>query len=32
MKLLALKFLILVGGGALAGGIVGWIMRCAGNG
>lgn len=32
MKLLILKFLVLVGGGALAGGIVGWIMRCGGSG
>ncbi len=27
-----LKFLILISGGALAGGIFGWISRCAGGG
>lgn len=32
MKLMITKFIIMVGGGALAGGILGWLMRCAGSG
>lgn len=32
MKLLLLKFLILVGGGSLIGSLVGWVMRCSGHG
>jgi len=32
MKLLLLKFLILVGGGGLIGSLVGWLMRCGGHG
>lgn len=27
-----LKFLILIGGGTLAGGVFGWMSRCAGGG
>lgn len=28
----ALKYLLLVGLGALAGGLLGWLARCAGSG
>lgn len=32
MKPLILKYLILIGGGALAGGVFGWMSQCAGGG
>lgn len=32
MKSVILKYLLLIAGGALAGGLLGWLMRCAGNG
>lgn len=32
MQAHALKYLILICGGALAGGIFGWMSRCAGGG
>jgi hypothetical protein len=32
MKVQLLKYFILICGGALAGGIFGWMSRCAGGG
>jgi hypothetical protein len=32
MKTYVLKYIILIGGGAVAGGIFGWMSRCAGGG
>jgi len=32
MKTYLLKYIILICGGALAGGTIGWISRCAGGG
>lgn len=32
MKLNVLKYLILIGGGAAAGGTLGWMSQCAGGG
>jgi len=32
MKFKILKYLILIGGGAIVGGGMGWMSRCAGGG
>jgi hypothetical protein len=32
MHLKYIKYIILIGGGALAGGILGWMSQCAGGG
>mgnify|MGYP000987989459 CR=1 FL=1 len=32
MKMKLLKFIVLIGGGALAGGVFGWMSQCAGGG
>lgn len=32
MKLIVLKYLILISGGAVAGAALGWLMQCGGGG
>ena len=32
MKLNFLKFIVMTGGGALAGALLGWLVRCTGGG
>lgn len=32
MKTQLLKFLLLIGGGALSGGLLGWLLQCTGGG